>query len=100
MSDSLNTGLLRVENLSKSYVRGNLWRGRVPVKAAQEINFEVRKGQTLALVGTSGSGKSTVARCVARLEKPDAGQIWIEGTDIANLNSHKLRPFRTKIQMI
>jgi peptide/nickel transport system ATP-binding protein len=100
MSNSPNTELLRVESLSKSYVRGSLWRGRVPVKAAQEINFQVCKGQTLALVGASGSGKSTIARCVARLEKPDTGQIWMESTDIASLNSRELRPFRTKIQMI
>lgn len=100
MSDSSNLELLRVENLSKNYIRGNLWRGRVPVKAAQEINFEIGKGRTLALVGASGSGKSTVGRCIARLEKPDAGQIWIEGADIAHMNSHDLRPLRSKIQMI
>lgn len=100
MSDSLNLELLRVESLSKNYVRGNLWRGRVPVKAAQDINFKIRKGQTLALVGASGSGKSTVARCVARLEKPDDGQVLIEGMDIANLSSRELRPLRSQVQMI
>ena len=99
-SNSQNAELLRVENLSKNYVRGNLWRGRVPVRAAQEINFEIGEGRTLALVGASGSGKSTVAKCVARLEKPGSGQIWIEGTDIASLSSRDLRPFRSKIQMI
>jgi ABC-type glutathione transport system ATPase component len=72
----------------------------VPVTAAREIDFEVNSGRTLAIVGASGSGKSTVARCVTRLEWPDSGQILIDGTDIARLGSRKLLPFRSKIQMI
>jgi ABC-type glutathione transport system ATPase component len=92
--------LLSVQRLSKTYVRGGLWRRRVPVAAAKEVNFEIRAGATLALVGASGSGKSTVARCVTRLERPDSGQIWIEGTEIVGLGSHDLLPFRSKIQMI
>lgn len=92
--------LLRVRNLSKSYVRGNLWRGRVPVEAAQDVAFELDQARTLAIIGASGSGKSTVARCVAGLERPDAGEVWIDGTDIAQLGSRELRPFRSLVQMI
>src|SRR6202140_3539518 len=75
--------LLRVKGLCKQYVRGGLWRKRVPVAAVRGVDFEIPRGRTLALVGESGSGKSTVARCVTRLERPDAGQILIEGTDIS-----------------
>jgi len=91
---------LRVSGLSKRYVRGGLWRKRVPVAAVISADFEILRGQTLALVGESGSGKSTVARCVARVERPDAGQILIHGRDIARLSSHELLPFRSGIQMV
>jgi len=68
--------------------------------AAIEIDFEIGKGKTLALVGASGSGKSTVARCVTRLERPDAGQIWLDGRDIAQLSRRDLALVRPGIQMI
>src|SRR5260221_6162014 len=92
--------LLSVKGLCKQYVRGGLWQKRVPVAAARDVDFEIPRGQTLALVGESGSGKSTVARCATRLERPDSGQILIQGTDIAQLDSRDLRPFRSSIQMV
>jgi len=95
-----NDAVLRVQALSKSYVRGGLWRKRVRVSAVAGVDFEIHAGQTLALVGTSGSGKSTVARCVTGLEKPDAGRIWIAGTEVAQLDSQALRPIRRDVQMI
>jgi len=92
--------LLCVKGLCKQYVRGGLWRKSVPVAAVRGVDFEILRGQTLALVGESGSGKSTVARCVTRLERPDSGQILIQGTDIAQLDSRDLVPFRSGIQMV
>src|SRR6202165_2211576 len=92
--------LLRVKGLRKQYVRGGLWRKRLPVAAVSCVDFEIPRGQTLALVGESGSGKSTVARCVTRLERPDSGQILIQGPDIAQLDSRDLVPFRSGIQMV
>ena len=92
--------LLCVKGLCKQYVRGGLWRKRVPVAAASGVDFEITRGQTLALVGESGSGKSTVARCVTRLERPDSGQILLQGTDIAQLHPRDLVPFRAGIQMV
>jgi len=95
-----NDALLRVQGLSKKYVRGVFWRENTPVSAVSDLAFEICRGQTLALVGASGSGKSTVARCITRLEQPDSGEIWLDGTEIGKLSSRQLRPIRSAIQMI
>src|SRR5581483_10740332 len=96
-----STALLRVQGLSKRYfVRKKLLGKAISISAASEISFSICAGETLALVGASGSGKSTVARCVTRLEKPDVGQVCIEGREIARLSSRELRPLRSQIQMI
>ena len=93
--------VLYVSGLSKTYRRkGAGWQRSEVVIAASEVEFEIFSGQTLALVGSSGSGKSTVARCVTRLEKPDSGQIWLEGADIAQFDSRQLRPLRPRLQMV
>jgi len=92
---------LRVRGLTKSYVRGSgVLQKRIPIAAARDVDFEITAGKTLALVGSSGSGKSTVARCLTRLERPDAGQIWVGSTDISQLGNRGLRRFRTEMQMI
>src|SRR5260370_31021029 len=91
---------LRVRGLSKHYVRHSaVWRKRIPIAAVRGVDFEIPDGKTLALVGSSGSGKSTVARCVTRLQRPDAGQILVGGTDILRLGNGDLRRFRRWIQM-
>jgi len=92
---------LRVCGLTKNYVRrSGIWRTRISVGAVRGVDFEITAGNTLALVGSSGSGKSTVARCVTGLERADAGQIWVGGTDISRLGNRALRRFRSEIQMI
>ncbi len=70
------------------------------VKAVDGINFMIRKGETLGLVGESGCGKTTTGRCILRLEVPTAGEIFYEGVDLAMLNSKQLLPYRQKIQVI
>src|SRR6266478_890861 len=97
---AITQSLLRVKGLCKRHARGRLWRKRMPVAAVRCVDFEIPRGRTLALVGVSGSGKSTVARCVTRLERPDSGQVLIQGTDIAQLDSRDLVPFRSGIQMV
>ncbi len=93
--------LLRVCGLHKHYVRrSDIWKKRISIEAVRGVDFEIAAGTTLALVGRSGSGKSTVARCVARLERPDAGQVYIGGKDISFLRNRDLREFRTETQMI
>lgn len=92
---------LRVVGLSKTHVRReHLGLARRRVLAADAVSFDIPKGKTLALIGSSGSGKSTVARCVARLDTADEGGIWIGETNIAHLRPRDLRPFRSRIQMI
>ena len=70
------------------------------IDAARNVTFEIVPGKTLALVGSSGSGKSTVARCVAALEKPHDGEIWIADCDITKLSSAELFPLRREVQMV
>lgn len=100
ISDTRSLSLLRVRGLSKRYTRGGMWRSRMQVAAVAGVEFEIAAGKTLGLVGASGSGKSTVARCVTRLEKPDAGEIWLGGIEISHMSELDLRPFRSAMQMI
>ena len=91
---------LRVQGMRKVYSRrSGMWK-RVQVCAVDGVDFEIGKGKTLALVGSSGSGKSTVARCVTRLERPDAGEIWLGDENIARLDSGELRKYRPRLQMV
>ncbi|WP_372738671.1 ABC transporter ATP-binding protein [Neptunomonas sp.] len=93
--------ILHVKNLCKTYRTGGSWftKARI-VNAADNVNFELHRGETLGLVGESGSGKSTVSRCVVRLLEADSGQILLGGSEIQSLNSKQLMPFRKRIQMV
>jgi oligopeptide/dipeptide ABC transporter ATP-binding protein len=70
------------------------------VKAVDDISFEIKKGETLGLVGESGCGKTTTGRCILQLERPTAGEIIFEGVNLNNLNGKALSPVRQKIQVI
>jgi peptide/nickel transport system ATP-binding protein/oligopeptide transport system ATP-binding protein len=94
--------LLSVRNLVKEFdVRGGLFgRPTGAVRAVSDISFDIRRGETLGLVGESGCGKSTLARCVARLLRPTSGEILFEGRDLAGLDHRQLRPLRARIQFV
>lgn len=93
--------LLRVRNLGKKYwTRRGAFRRRVPLAAASNVSFEIQRGKTLAIVGSSGSGKSTVAKCVARLERPDSGEIWINEREIAQSDGTDLLLVRPEMQLV
>ncbi|MEV8538229.1 dipeptide ABC transporter ATP-binding protein [Streptomyces sp. NPDC051572] len=94
--------LLKVEGLKKHFPikKGILQRQIAAVKAVDGIDFEVRKGETLGVVGESGCGKSTMGRVITRLQDPTSGSIHFEGQDITTLNAAGMRPLRRDIQMI
>jgi len=92
--------VLSTKGMHKTYHdKGWLQRGR-SVKAAQDVNIQVRRGQTLGIVGESGSGKSTVARCIVRLIDPTSGQVYLDDVEVAKLTVGDLRPYRRRIQIV
>ena len=95
--------LVRAENLQKHFpvTEGLVLMKTVGwVRAVDGISFEVRRGQTLALVGESGCGKTTTAKLVLRLERPTGGKITIGGRDIHELGGPDLRQFRMQVQAV
>lgn len=92
--------LLQVERLVKTYnVRHGLFRRGV-LTAVADVSFQMRRGETLALVGESGCGKSTIGRCILRLANPDGGTIRFQGQEIQQLSAGQFRPYRKHIQMV
>ncbi len=69
-------------------------------RAVDSVSFSVDRGATIAIVGESGCGKSTIAKSIVRLLTPTSGRIVIDGTDIAQLSEKALRPFRSRVQMV
>ncbi len=67
---------------------------------AADVDLDIRRGETLGIVGKSGSGKSTVARCIARLIDPTEGKIFLGDTEIATMSARKLRPHRRRVQIV
>lgn len=70
------------------------------VKAVNGISFDIKKGETLGLVGESGCGKTTTGRCILQLEKATAGSIIYDGQDLTKLSKDEMRPLRQRIQVI
>ncbi|RDU35649.1 peptide ABC transporter substrate-binding protein [Neobacillus piezotolerans] len=103
----MNTGagkenLLEIRNLKTYYpVKGGFFKRTVGnVKAVDDVSFEIKKGETLGLVGESGCGKSTAGRTILRLLKPTDGKIIFDGKDITNVSGKTLREIRKDLQMV
>ncbi|MEU6420314.1 ABC transporter ATP-binding protein [Streptomyces spiralis] len=94
--------LLKVTGLQKHFPikKGLLQRQVGAVRAVDGLDFEVRSGETLGVVGESGCGKSTMGRLITRLLEPTGGQIEFEGKDITHLGVSGMRPMRRDVQMI
>jgi oligopeptide/dipeptide ABC transporter ATP-binding protein len=94
--------LLEIRGLRKFFpVKGGVFlRAKAQLKAVDGVDLQLMPGETLGLVGESGCGKSTLGKCVCRLHDVTEGQIFFEGTDITQLKSKALKPYRRNIQMI
>jgi oligopeptide/dipeptide ABC transporter ATP-binding protein len=95
--------LLVVEDLRKHFpvTRGIIFQKQVAsVKAVDGVSFTIREGETLGVVGESGCGKSTMARCIMRLLDPTGGRVVFQGRDITHLSRADMRPIRREMMMI
>ncbi len=87
--------MIRISNLSKIYTKG-----RNEVAALQDINLKINKGDIYGIIGLSGAGKSSLIRCINRIEEPTEGDIWVNNINMVNLKPAQLREARKKMGMI
>ncbi len=94
--------LLKADNIVKHFpIYGGLLSKQIAaVKAVQNISFELKKGETLGLVGESGCGKSTLGRCLIKLIEPTSGQLYFNGQNITDFKGDELKALRRKMQII
>ncbi len=103
MTAAANEVALEVDGLVKHFQLSNgiaFWQARRAVRAVDGVSFQVRRGETYALVGESGCGKSTTGRMVLRLLQPSAGDVRFEGRSIYALDRHELRALRRDMQIV
>ncbi len=94
------TEILKVQHLKKYFpIRTGLL-AHTPLRAVDDVSFDVRPGETVGLVGESGSGKSTLGLCILRLIEPTEGQILLEGEDIIQVDAARLQALRQRFQMV
>jgi peptide/nickel transport system ATP-binding protein/oligopeptide transport system ATP-binding protein len=99
---STGASLVSVRDLIKYFpVKGGILQRTVgQVRAVDGVNFDIRRGETLGLVGESGCGKTTVGRLLLRLLEPTSGTIIFDGTDITGVHGAALKPYRRRMQII
>jgi peptide/nickel transport system ATP-binding protein/oligopeptide transport system ATP-binding protein len=97
-----NGALVKVEHLQEYFpLRGGLLQRKIgEVKAVDDVSFEIRRGETLGLVGESGCGKTTVGRTLLRLIEPTGGTVSFDGKDITKLKGAALKAYRRRMQIV
>ena len=98
-----DTPIVQVQNLKKHFpvTTGLLLMKTIGwVKAVDDISFSVQQGETLALVGESGCGKTTTAKLILHLERPTSGQVFVDGKDVHALGGNELKEYRTTVQAV
>lgn len=100
-SGNASENLLSVQGL-KVYFEASrgLFSAKKYVRAVDGLSFDMPSGETLALVGESGCGKTTTARAIVRLARPTGGKIFVDGTDIISLSGAAIKQYRKKVQYI
>ena len=88
----LRSGVFKLDKLQKTYPNG--------VRALKGVSFDVNKGEFLVIIGLSGSGKSTMLRCLNRIHEPTGGDLQFKGKSVVSLKGRELRQYRSKIGMI
>ena len=101
-SEAKDDVLLEVSGLTVRFpVKGNWFsRRHEVVHAVEDVSFELHRGETLALVGESGCGKTTVGKALMRLVEPTSGTVRLGGENISSLKARDLKPYRKRMQMI
>lgn len=100
---SSSKSILEVRDLRKSFVVGRetFWHPKILLHAVRGISFVLQKGETLGLVGESGCGKTTLARLILQLIRPDSGSVSLDGSpNLCTLSQTALRPYRRRLQII
>lgn len=99
--DRLDRALVAVHGLSKFYPGvSRVGRSSDTIHAVDQVSFAIGRGETLALVGESGCGKTTIGRAVLRLIEPTAGSIMFDGIDLLSLRPTPLRRLRRRMQPV
>jgi len=83
--------ILKIEHLSKTYGKGE-----TAVKALDDVSFSIKKGEFVAIIGPSGSGKSTILHLLGGVDRPTSGKVFVDNTDIYDLNETQLAIFRRR----
>ncbi len=101
MSENNENTLISLKNLKVHFkIGGGLFKETKHVRAVDGVSFDIKKGETLGLVGESGCGKSTLGKAILRLTEPTGGQVFYNGKDLANLPQQAMRDQRKNLQMI
>lgn len=97
----MSAPLLEVRNLTKEFTRKKgLFGKATPVRAVDDVSFDIAEGETFGLVGESGSGKTTTGRCIIRLIEPTSGEVRFRGEDVLAYSRQRLRAARRDMQIV